>query len=344
MITKSKDNNKINHQGNYLNNSVDDSVSKYCFDDIIGHSKLLQKEKKFARKAAEYDSSVLILGESGTGKELFAHAIHHESARRDRPFARVNCSAIPDGLIESELFGYEGGAFTGANSSGKIGKFEFANHGTIFLDEIGEMPYNIQAKLLRVLEEKEIVKIGGNVPRRINFRLISATNQNIKKMMEQQSFRVDLFYRINVFTIDLPPLREIKEDIALLVQHFLNSQNRINGKRIDKISNEALEILKHYDWPGNIRELRNVIERSYLTCTNSHIDVEDLPLSITKPDKHSTLLHEEFTSLKELIARTEKQAIMEALKISGNQKAAAAALLGIHRTGLYHKLKKYRLT
>lgn len=321
---------------------VDTESSRYDFKDIIGQSKPILKAKSIAQKAAISDASVLIIGESGTGKELFAHAIHRFSNRSDQPFVRVNCSCLPLELIEAELFGYEPGSFTGADKRGKIGKFEYANNGTIFLDEIGDMPLNMQAKLLRVLEEKEILKIGSNQPKNIDFRLISATNHNLDEMVKNQTFRLDLLFRLNVLLVKSPSLLQIKEDIPLMVEHFLKQLKNVMPKKIESISDEAIDALLNYDWPGNVRELRNAIERSYVVGGGEEIGLNDLPSALFECNLNASS-PDSFSRLREILEESEKQAIIAALKICNNKKRAASELLGIHRTGLYQKIKKYDL-
>jgi transcriptional regulator with PAS, ATPase and Fis domain len=316
----------------------------YGFNNIIGKSKPIRQAIELGKKAAASNSQVLILGESGTGKELFAHAIHEASTRCDQSFVSVNCASIPNELFESEFFGYEPGAFTGANRKGKIGKFEIAHGGTIFLDEIGDMPLNLQIKLLRVLQEKEIEPIGASKPRKVDFRLISATHQEIESLMGEKKFRLDLYYRINLVTIRLPPLRKIKTDIPLLVNRFLED---LGGKgRAFRMSDEAMAALMAYDWPGNVRELKNVVERATIVCRDNHIRPADLPLSMQDrltPPKAGDNRIATFPDLKSLMEETEKQAITDALGLAGGRRAEAARILGIHRTGLYQKMQKYKL-
>jgi transcriptional regulator with PAS, ATPase and Fis domain len=247
-------------------------------------------------------------------------------------------------LIESELFGYDPGAFTGAKKSGHIGKFEHAHNGTIFLDEIGDMPLNMQAKLLRVLQEKEITKIGSNIAINVDFRLISATNRNLPEMLGNCTFRSDLFYRINVLTLKVPPLRRIKADIPLMVESFLAKMSELVEKEVKSISDEAMEILQIYHWPGNVRELRNVIERSFVVCKGSQIRAKDLPQNIVHARNRLTLTAKKIQSLRETLEEAEKKAILEALRLTKNEKKSAAELLGIHRTGLYQKIKKYGIS
>lgn len=250
------------------------------FDEVIGSRSSLEDSIFMAEKAAKSVSTVLIRGESGTGKEVIAKAIHNNSSRKDKPFIRINCAAIPENLLESELFGHEKGAFTGAVNS-KPGKFTLANEGTIFLDEIGDMPKAMQVKLLRVLQEKEFESVGGVTTQKVDARVIAATNRNLEEMMAKGEFREDLYYRLNVMTISLPPLRNRKEDINLLVEHFIKKLNEKLNKNILEISKEALACLQEYNWPGNIRELENVIERAINLCEGTVITEDDLPIYIT---------------------------------------------------------------
>ena len=318
--------------------------SRYSFEDIIGVSKLIQKAKEAAKKSSLADAPVLICGESGTGKELFAHAIHQASRRSQQSFVRVNCSSVPNDLIESELFGYEPGAFTGADKRGKIGKFELAHRGTIFLDEIGDMPKNMQVKLMRVLQEREIERIGGSGTKRINFRVISATNRPLDAMIKRGQFRMDLLYRINMITIDLPALRQIRDDIPLLANRFLLDARRSLNGTAESFSNSALEALKAYKWPGNIRELKNVIERAVIFCRGDQITIEDFPPSLRE---QSDFVNDDppdsLPMLKEVLQKTELGVIKKALAVTDNNKRRAAQLLGVDRSGLYYKMKKYNL-
>ena len=332
-----------NHLSYYRKELLQTFGSRYNFESIIGESEPIQQAKALAWQAAQANSPILITGESGTGKELFSHAIHQASSRSENAFIGVNCSTIPNDLIESELFGYEPGSFTGARIKGKIGKFELAHKGTIFLDEIGDMPPNMQVKLLRVLQNKEIEKIGSSVTKKINFRVISATNRDIDDLVKKELFRLDLFYRINVITVDLPPLRNMKEDIPLFAYHFLNELNLDRKSFVASISDESLALMKQYSWPGNVRELRNVIERSLIVCKSSQIEVEDLPSVFRDLLIPSFVQNNPPPLLRDLLETTEKKAITEILKLSGNNKMRASKLLGIHRTGLYQKMKKYSL-
>jgi len=319
--------------------------SRYTFDNIIGNSPLIKKVKALALQIAKTDSSVLITGESGTGKELLAHSIHQASQRKGNNFVSINCTSIPKELIESELFGYAQGAFTGASKQGKIGKFELADKGTMFLDEIGDMRLLMQVKLMRVLQEKIVERIGGQ-PKHIDFRLISATNRNLESMVQKKDFRLDLFYRLNVVSIKMPALREIKEDIPLIFSHFLNKFRRKEQRPDIGITPEVLEAIQLYPWPGNVRELKNVVERATIICQGNQIKLNDLPICFTEKQLVNSFITTASTgmSLKDLIEAAERQAIINALKETGNNKAKAAKLLDIHRTGLYQKTKKYNIT
>jgi PAS domain S-box-containing protein len=313
--------------------------AKYTFANIIGVSKRISETKRLARRASHTDSNVLILGESGTGKELLAHAIHNESSRSFGPFIRVNCAAIPSELLESELFGYEEGAFTGAKKGGKIGKFELANGGTIFLDEIGDMPLSMQSKLLRVIQEREIERVGASVAKRIYVRIIAATNKNLEEMIAKGEYREDIYYRLNVFTIFVPALRDRPEDIVPLSKYFLSNLDNKYHKNIEKISRKAMNYLVKYTWPGNARELENVIERAMnLVDMGASIDVEHLPEKIIGNQYSNNI-----KNLKDILSKAEKEAIVESMRITNGNKTKAASLLGIGRTTLYEKLEKYGL-
>ena len=317
--------------------------SRYSFDNIIGHSEAILKAKALADQAANTDSPVIINGESGTGKELFAHSIHQASQRKDQNFIRVNSASIPSELIEAELFGYEAGAFTGADKKGKPGKFELADKGTIFFDEIGDMPLSMQVKLLRVLQEKEIERVGGRQPRKIDFRFICATNRNIEKMLSSGEFRLDLYYRINVMNLTLPPLRVVQEDIPLFFNAFLSDLSGELKKKPKPVEPDAMNLLQSYGWPGNMRELRNIAERALIVSQGESITLNDLPPVVREtPDARHTM-SQPLPMLKEILEETEEKAISRALELTGNNRAAAAKLLGIHRTGLYQKMKKYEI-
>lgn len=311
--------------------------AKYNLDDIISKSQVMEDLKKLAKRAANTNSNILILGESGTGKELFVHSIHNSSRRADKPFIKINCGAIPFELLESELFGYEEGSFTGAKKGGKIGKFKAADGGTIFLDEIGDLPMNMQVKLLRVLQDKEIERIGSNVSEKINVRVIAATNRDLEKMVSEGKFRLDLYYRLNVVSIKIPPLRERKEDIPILAKYLIEKISKNEHIRVDKLSDNTLEYLKNYDWPGNIRELENVLEGAInLLDKDMIIEPMHLPSKITGVKNMR-----QFKSLKLTLEEVEKQAILDSLIIAHGNKTEAAKLLDISRTSLYEKILKY---
>jgi transcriptional regulator with PAS, ATPase and Fis domain len=295
-------------------------------------------------KVAKTDSTVLITGESGTGKELIAQAVYEHSSRADKPFVKLNCAAIPENLLESELFGHEKGAFTGAQTR-KVGKFELANHGTIFLDEIGDMPLPLQSKILRVLQEKEIEPVGGGHPKKIDVRFVAATNKNIEKMVAEGDFREDLFFRLNVFAIILPPLRYRREDIPHLVRHFLDKHSGKHG-----CSPSAMDVLMRQEWPGNIRELQNVVERAILEAGDiKDIKPDHLPLdaapSLGNADAPALdqVVPDEESSLDDYLAETEKNIIMNALHEAQGIQAKAARRLGIKERSLWHRVKKYEI-
>ena len=315
--------------------------TRYTFESIIGTSASIKALIIEARRAAANHYPVLISGESGTGKELFAQAIHNASPRRAHPFVRINCAAIPRDLLESELFGYEKGAFTGAGADGKPGKFELARHGTVFLDEVGDLPLEMQPKLLRVIEDKQFERVGGTRIIQSDFRVIAATNQNLEEMLAGKRFRKDLFYRLNVIPLHIPALRERKNDILPTARHLLEQiAGEANLSEI-KIDRDAARVLKNYAWPGNVRELFNVLERTMPTLGGDTIYRENLPFYL----HHGRQRYPESyrSSLKDVQASTEKEAIRHALLESGNNKAGAARMLGIHRTQLYKKMKKFNL-
>ncbi len=316
--------------------------TRHTLESIVGDSEVMQSLKKEALKAAATQFPVLITGESGTGKELFAQGIHHASPRRLYPFVRINCSAIPKDLLESELFGYERGAFTGAQSGGKPGKLELAKHGTVFLDEIGDLPLQMQPKMLRVIEDKEFERIGGTSVIRSDFRLIAATNQNLEEMLADRRFRKDLFYRLNVIPLHIPPLRERREDILPLVRHFLN-QTAVEAFLPEiTLDRDAEEVFQSYHWPGNIRELSNVLERVLSSMEGNTIRVSDLPFYLYRSRKIASKLSA--VSIRDVQSRAEKEAILHTLRLARYNKSRAAAMLGIHRTHLYKKIKKYGIT
>ena len=326
----------------YQTELLDLRATRYTFDTIIGKSREIQYLKDQARQASKNDSTVLITGESGTGKELFAQSIHQASDRRVYPFIRINCAAIPKDLLESELFGYEAGAFTGAKAKGKTGKFELADKGTIFLDEVGDLPLEMQPKLLRVLEEKEFERIGGTKIIRPDFRVICATNQDLEALMAHGRFRSDLFYRLNVLPIDILPLRERPEDILPIALHLLEKMTReanVPEKRIEK---EAQKELTHHHWPGNIRELSNVLERAMYASDAPVIYKGDLPFSMAFSAKKA--VSPDRSNLKTAKNQAQIKAIYQALAKTNYNKAEAARLLGIHRTLLYRKMKEFDIS
>ena len=311
-----------------------DTGNNEVIEGIIGKSKVLQDVVEKIRVVAPTDTSVLVVGESGTGKEKVAHSVHELSERKAHPIVVVNCAALPHALIESELFGHEKGSFTGANTL-RIGKFEQANGGTVFLDEIGELPLDSQVKLLRVLQEKEIERLGGNNTIKVNVRIVAATNRSLEKEVAEGRFRLDLYYRLNVFPIELPPLRERKEDIVLLAHFFLNKYTAASRRNITSISEKALEQLLNYHWPGNIRELEHLIERSVLLAKTAEIENFDLPQIIEKPTETQSPLK----SLEDM----ERDHIMNALQTSNGKVSGpggAAELLKIQAQTLYSKMKK----
>jgi PAS domain S-box-containing protein len=316
--------------------------TKYTLDSIIGVSNAINNLKTDALQAAATNLPVLITGESGTGKEMFAQAIHHVSSRKLKPFIRINCAAIPRDLLESELFGYEKGAFTGAKSEGKPGKFELAKGGTIFLDEIGDLPLEMQPKLLRVLEEKEFERVGGTSLIKADFRFIAASNQNLEVMMENGLFRKDLYYRLNVIPLHIPPLRERDKDIIPMARHMLNQISQDASIAEVALDRQTEKAMVKYEWPGNARELSNVLERILSSLNGDIIHLCDLPFYLYRSKKQLPGAGKK--SLKNIQASAEREAIRYALESSGYNKAQAANMLGIHRTLLYKKMKKYHLS
>jgi len=323
-----------------------EAKSRYNTDEIIGNSEKMQSVYALLEKVSSSNSNVLILGESGTGKELAARAIHYKSNRSTKPFIKINCSVYPEGLLESELFGHEKGAFSGALKS-RIGRFEMADGGTIFIDEIGDVTPQVQVKLLRVLQEKEFERIGDNKTRHVDVRIIAATNKNIEELIKKGGFREDLYYRLNVISIFLPPLRERREDIPLLINHFIEKCQGENGparkNKIIAISPEALEELKKYSWPGNIRELENVIERAIVMAEGSVIEVHDLPLGIKSSSSAALPPYSKTddSSLTDAIEGYEKELIGKAFSSCNGGISKTADVLGVERNALRYKLKKY---
>jgi DNA-binding NtrC family response regulator len=320
---------------------------KYRFENLVGHSEAMMEVLRFVERVADTDSTVLICGESGTGKELIARALHFNSRRRERPLVVVNCSAIPQELLESELFGHEQGAFTGAIRT-RVGKFETAHGGSVFLDEIGDMSPALQAKLLRVLQEQEVERVGGARPVRVDVRIIAATHRDLEKAIRQETFREDLYYRLNVLPIRVPPLRERVSDIPLLVSHFLNLFNRVKGKRLDGFAPEALQALLQYPWPGNVRELEHLVERMVVLKGEGIAALEDLPEPFRGAPASPSVSHGGLPqggfSLPHWIQEAERTLIIQALERSGGVRSVAAGLLGIHRTTLVEKMRKLGLS
>ena len=307
------------------------------FDRIVGRSPEMMKVYQLIANVAKTTATVLITGESGTGKELIARAIHHQGQRRDKPFVAVNCAAIPAPLIESELFGHEKGAFTGAYQK-KLGKFELAQEGTLFLDEVGSLRLDLQAKILRVIQEREVERVGGSRTLKVDIRLIAATNINLKKAVQERVFREDLYYRLNVVPIQLPPLRSRPGDIPLLVDYFINKYNREFGKAVKGVTRSALGMLTAYEWPGNVRELENIIERSVALSQGSMIRLKDLPLDLALSDGVHADDDGRGLTLRAARRQFERQYLLRVLdRVDWNQ-TMAARLLGLHRNSLFQKL------
>jgi len=342
-ITKGDDNRKIIPT---ISRAVDEVEKKkgkvappvsYSFDSIIGSSNGLKQAVALARKVADTDVPVLLTGETGTGKEVFSHAIHYASPRSQYPIMAINCSAFSKDLLESELFGYKAGAFTGAMKD-KPGLFEVANHGTVFLDEIGEMAFDLQARLLRVLETGEYIKVGDTKPTKVDVRIISATNRDLKKEIENGHFREDLYFRLSVFQIHLPPLRERKEDIEMLAETFLKRFSTKLKKEIKGMTSEVVDILKGAEWRGNIRELKNVMERSAIVC-DEEVTVQDLPIDLQCAGMDEEQGKEEFE-----LAVIEQKHITKVLQYTRGNKTEAARLLKIGLATLYRKIEAYHIS
>lgn len=324
--------------------------AKYSFEDIIGISEEMQMVIDQAKLGAKTPATVLLRGESGTGKELFAHAIHNASDRKYNKFIRVNCAAIAENLLESELFGYEEGAFSGAKRGGKRGYFEEANNGSIFLDEIGDLSANMQAKLLRVLQENEIVRVGGTKPIPVNVRVIAATNVNIEKAMSEGNFREDLYYRLNRYPISIPPLRERKEDIKALCERLISKLNQDYGRNIESVTPQAINLLAKYDWPGNVRELENVLGRAIIfmdyhetEIDGKHIPALQLPIKESKVQEMPAFVHNNEEKLADAVERIEAEVIKHSLEVHDYNRTKTAKALGISLRSLYYKMEKYNL-
>lgn len=311
---------------------------QFRIGDIVSRSKSMYKIFQILPKVAASESIVLIQGDTGTGKELLARAIHHWSPRQEKPFVGINCGALPDNLLESELFGYKAGAFTDAKKE-KPGQFFLAEGGTVFLDEIGNTSETFQIKLLRFLQEREFTPLGGTRPVKANVRIIAATNQDLLAMVQNGEFRQDLFYRINVVRLHLPPLKERKEDIPLLVEHFIQKQNKINSGNIQGISQNALALLMTYDYPGNIRELENIVEYAFVLCSQDYIQEKDLPDYLQGLSSRSRDFGNE--GLESSVRELEAKNILDTLEKNDYNRTLAAEELGIHKSTLYRKIKKY---
>ncbi|MFA1710342.1 sigma-54 interaction domain-containing protein [Peribacillus frigoritolerans] len=318
---------------------------RYSFQEIVGKSKEIERVKELAARIATSSSTVLLTGETGTGKELFAQAIHGLSTRKAQPFVPVNCAAIPDELFESEIFGYEAGAFSGAKKEGKPGKIELAQHGTLFLDEISELPYQAQGKLLRVLQEREVERLGGTGTKNVDIRIIAASNRDLSTLIKEGKFRQDLYYRLYVFELKIPPLRERQEDILPLAYHFVEYFNTKLGSNVKEIDPKLQDWLIQYDWPGNIREIKAIIERGMNIVDGGILTLESLyftpNLLLEVP---SVGMNNSFSgTLDEVVGNAEKSAIQRALKDSKGDRSLAAQKLKIHVASLYRKIAKYKL-
>ena len=343
---------RLHHELDQAKQIIRNLEAKYTFEDIKGSNPKLNEAINKAEIAASTPATVILRGESGTGKELFAHAIHNASNRRNAQFVRVNCAAISQNLLESELFGYVEGAFTGAVKGGKVGLFERADGGTIFLDEIGEINLNTQAKLLRVLQEKEIVRVGGTVPISVDVRVISATNIDLERAVDEKTFRKDLYYRLNVIPIRIPSLRERKDDINVILNHLIRKYNQEYGRNVTEISGEALHQISRYNWPGNIRELENYLGRAMINMkiTDQVIQLSTLP-KIENLDEHVTIpLQRDYEKntltilpLDEVTGQFEKEYILKVLKQNGGNKTITARQLGVSIRSLYYKIERYNI-
>jgi len=318
-------------------------VAKKGIDDIIGSSKSIAEAKGKAMDYAFVDSTVMILGETGTGKELFAQSIHNASRRKNKPFVAINCAALPKSIIESELFGYVKGAFTGASSEGKAGMFEMAHGGTIFLDEISEMPIDVQGRLLRVIQEKEIVRLGDDKVIPVDVRIITASNRDLKQEVDRGNFRADLYYRLSVLILHLPALRDRREDIPLLARHFVKKFSAKYGKYIYDIRSDAIEYLLQFDYPGNIRQLSNIIERSVIISRREYIDIQTIREALEEEQLTVLRVHNgsKQTEYKKTVDAKERERILDAMARCNGNKSQAAQMLGIGRSTLYRKLRKY---
>jgi transcriptional regulator with PAS, ATPase and Fis domain len=312
------------------------------FKEYVGQNSNLKETLVLAAKVAKTDSTVLIRGESGVGKEVLARAVHNSSRRKEKPLIKVNCAAIPDNLIESELFGYEDGAFTGAKKGGKLGRFELAHSGTIFLDEIGDMSYTMQAKLLRVLQEKEFERVGGTKTIKVDIRVIAATNRDLESMIKEGTFRRDLYYRLNIVPLNLTPLRERKDDILALSKTFLDQFSAEVGHEL-RLSPQVVSFFQDYDWPGNIRELQNVLEHASIVCSGTTLEIYDLPAQVLhlNDDQIKAKAKNKSSTVKEIVASLEKELILSALATNKNNRTKTMKELGFSRRVFYDKLRRY---
>lgn len=338
LVKRIEDQQRLIDEREYLR---EEAKPKYDFQNMVGSSAKMQEIHELIGKVANTKASVLIRGETGTGKELVAVAIHSESMRRDKPLIKVACSALAETLLESELFGHEKGAFTGAIARRK-GRFELADKGTLFLDEIGDVSASVQAKLLRVLQEKEFERVGGTKTIKVDVRLISSTNKDLEKAIQEGKFREDLFYRLNVVPIYLPPLRERKQDIASLAKRFLQGFRQETNKKITGFHPEAIEAMTNYDWPGNIRELENAVERAVVLSEEETILPEHLPFGMSTGAKRKTSIPRNRAGIKEMMGDLERQEVMRALEKSDWNQTRAAKLLGLSRSSLRYKMKKFQ--
>jgi len=342
-LKKAEERERLKEENLRLQDRIRKIEQKYSFGNIVARSESMARVFDLVRSVADHKTTVLITGESGTGKELIARAIHHNGNRSAGPMVCINCGGIPENLLESELFGYKRGAFTDATRD-KIGHFEEADAGTIFLDEIGELPLSLQVKLLRVLQEEEITPLGGVGSKKIDVRVIAATSKDLSKEVGEQRFREDLFYRINVMTIHLPPLRERRGDIPLLIGYFIDIFNKKLKKNIEGLSSEAMPVLMGYSWPGNIRELENLIERAILLAKGRWITPAELPSSITSDHGIASSADPEHTlSIKQASRRLEHNLIQKALELTSGNRSKAAKMLEISHKALLYKIKEYGL-
>jgi len=337
VVRNALDMHKVRSENLFLKKQL---KKKDDFKEIIGKSEEIQSVFNLVNKVADTDSTILVCGESGTGKELIAKAIHYRSSRANNPFVSINCGALPENLLESELFGHVKGSFTGAIRD-KEGMFKVASSGTFFLDEVGETSLAIQVKLLRVLQEREIIPVGGTAPIKVDVRLVAATNADLEKAVKEERFRADLYYRLNVIPILIPPLRDRRDDIVLLVDHFLRLASERSGKR-RAMSREAMELLSNYDWPGNVRELENILERACILQDGDEIQVEDLPEKVRhhSHERRKVVMQETQMTLDEL----EKEYLISVLEETGWQKKKASSILGINASTLYRKIQRYDLS